>query len=369
MNILFVMPTHISYGGIESITLNLWRALIKKGHSVSFVCHGNEIGLFEHEILNCGSEVYHIPVKSKNIKESIKSFSDILKHNNVDVVHAHMNATCGIYLKVAEKCGVKVLVAHSHASSIFAITRNPIKIVINVLSKRYTNKYANIRVACSDKAGRWLFGKNPYNVILNAINVEQFYYSESIRRLKRKELDILDNELVICHVGGFFKCKNHKKLLDIFKEIKKLNQNSSLILVGDGPLRIDIEHKIKKLRLENSIKVLGARRDINEILQAADIFLLPSFSEGNPVVLMEAATTGLHCLVSNCISKDSACFFQDGNIEFLPIRGKESSMIWAKKAVLPRKRIIYSHTNSIKLTSDYMAEKIEQLYFNVLWRN
>ena len=99
MKILFVMPTAISYGGIESATISLWKYLIKKNHEIDFVCHGNVEGVFEKEIINNGSHVYHIPVKGKSIIGCKNKFKKILKTNNYDVVHANMNATCGLYLK------------------------------------------------------------------------------------------------------------------------------------------------------------------------------------------------------------------------------------------------------------------------------
>lgn len=360
------MPTHISYGGIESIALNLWKSLKNKGYSIDFVCHGTEQGVFEKKILDMGTKIYHIPIKSQNYRGTIREFSHIVKNGQYDVVHAHMNATCGIYLKVAKRYGVPVLVAHSHASSIFAVTINPVKILINFFEKARTNLYANLRIACSQKAGKWLFGKSSFKIVINSIETGKFLFSQETRIRKRDELNIENNEFVICHIGGFLKCKNHKKLLDILKEIKIIRKDVCLILIGDGPLKEDIVKQIKKLGLENSVRLLGKRNDIFELLQASDVFLLPSFSEGNPVTLMEAATSGLHCLVSDTVSRDSSCYFQKGSIEFLPIRGRDSSKLWAERALSPWDRVHYSDENIKKLDVSTMAEKVEQLYREII---
>ena len=359
------MPSHISYGGIETVAINLWKEFIKQGHKVDFVCHGNRIGSYEDELLESGSKVYHIPAKGKNLRGTIVGFQKILKETKYDVVHAHMNATCGIYLQIAKKNGVSVLVAHSHASSMKAFTSNPIKAMINNFEKRRTRKYANVKIACSSIAGKWLFNKDEFVVILNAVDTSKFYFSEEIRMRKRNELGILEKNLVFLHVGGFLEYKNHFFLIDVFNVIIKKNKDAKLILVGDGPLRRDIINKIEQYNLENNIILLGERKDVNEIMQASDVFLLPSFSEGNPVALAEAATSGMHCIISDEIAKDIVKYFEEGQIEFLGIN-KENLKLWAEKAVIPRNRIKYSKENPSRLSANLMAKQVMSIYKKIL---
>lgn len=365
MKVLFVMPSHISYGGIETVAINLWNEFIKRGYKVDFVCHGDKIGSYEKEILESGSKVYHIPAKGKNLRGTIIEFQKILKETKYDVVHAHMNATCGIYLQIAKKNGVSVLVAHSHASSMKAFTSNPIKAIINNFEKKRTRKYANVKIACSSIAGNWLFNKDEFVVILNAVDVSKFYFSEEVRIKKRKELGILEKNLVFLHVGGFVKCKNHSFLIDTFNIIREKNRNAKLVLIGDGALRSNIIQKIKRYNLEESIMILGERKDVNEIMQASDIFLMPSFSEGNPVALAEAATSGMHCIISNRITRDIAKYFEEEQIEFLGIN-KENTGLWANRTTILRDRIRYSKENPSKLNANLMAEQVIEIYKKIL---
>lgn len=95
------MPTHISYGGIESVGINLWKGLTELGHEVDFVCHGSIVGAYEDYIKFCGTNVYHIPGKNENIIATICEFKRIITAKSYDVIHAHMNATSGIYLQIA----------------------------------------------------------------------------------------------------------------------------------------------------------------------------------------------------------------------------------------------------------------------------
>lgn len=99
--------------------------------------------------------------------------------------------------------------------------------------------------------------------------------------------------------------KNHDFLIDIFDEIHKQNPNSILLLIGDGPLKKQIQEKVDKLGLTNSVQFLGLRRDVPDLLQAMDVFVLPSYYEGLPVVGVEAQAAGLPCFFSDAITAET----------------------------------------------------------------
>lgn len=365
MKILFVMPAHISYGGIESTALNMWRGLTKRGHHIDFVCHGSQKGIFENEIKTTGSRVFHIPLKSQNFRKMKAVFRYILKTGSYEAVHAHMNATSGIYLQMAKEYGVSVLAAHSHASSMRVVTGNPFKAVINHFEKYRTNQLANVKIACSDKAGRWLYGRNPHTVIFNAVDVNLYSYSPYIREMKRKSLGITQDEWVGIHVGSFTKNKNQSFLIQVLHELENRKIKMHLLMAGKGPTFHKISHLIQKNGLESRITLLGERNDINELLQAADVFFLPSVSEGNPVSLMEAAASGLHCLVSETVSNSLAPYFEPGMIEYLPIKLENAALIWAKSAIKPYKRVEFTRDSQFVFTIEHMSKQIEDLYLAV----
>lgn len=365
LKILFVMPTHISFGGIERVAISLWKGLIQRGYMVDFVCHGKQLGSYEKEIIESGSKVYHIPAKGKHLVGTICEFQKILEKTKYDVVHAHMNATSGIYLQMANKHGVPVLAAHSHASSMKAFTKNPINAFVNEFEKARTKRYANVKIACSDLAGKWLFGEDSYSVIINPVDTEAFCFTREVREKKRKELGLNDKSIVLLHVGDFLNYKNHLYLIDVFQTIRAKRKDAKLILIGDGPLRKTILKKIKECVEESSVLLLGHRNDVNEIMQAADVFLLPSLSEGNPVALSEAAVAGMRCLVSDTVARDTARYFKKESIEFLPIN-KDALTLWAKKAIMPWKRISYSDTNLSRISIESFIEQTLSLYEDIL---
>ncbi len=162
----------------------------------------------------------------------------------------------------------------------------------------------------SKLAGISEFGKKAVDsgkviVIPNAIDTKKYFYDGDKRNRKRFELGLQDY-FVVGHIGRFHPQKNHKFLLEIFKCIKEKQEKSKLVLVGDGPLRSQIENQIQKLGIEDSVMLLGSRSDVPEILQAMDVLVFPSLYEGLPGVVLEAQAAGLPCIVSDTVTEEVA---------------------------------------------------------------
>ena len=174
----------------------------------------------------------------------------------------------------------------------------------------FSKKYATDYFACSELAGRWLFGDKTFEqgkvtIINNAIDLDKFKYDEKVRKEKRKELNINDDTLVVGHIGRFVAQKNHTFLIDIFSELHKKEKNSILLLIGQGPLIGEIKQKVETLGISDSVKFLGQRDDVNELYNAMDLFLFPSLYEGLGMVLIEAQANGLPCIASTEVPKNA----------------------------------------------------------------
>lgn len=182
--------------------------------------------------------------------------------------------------------------------------KNIVKNILKPFSKMFATNY----FACSENAGRWLFGNKTFNqnkvkIIHNAIETERFKYNENIRNSIRKELHIED-KFVLGHVGRFVKQKNHDFLIDIFYEVYKKNKDSILLLIGDGPLEEKIKNKVKKLKLEEVVYFLGVKNNVNEFMQAMDVLVFPSLYEGLGMVTVEAQCAALKVICSSEVPKE-----------------------------------------------------------------
>ena len=225
-----------------------------------------------------------------------------LKNNKYDIVHINS----GVFLfsfQIAVICKlskIKKVIAHSHNTPPMSLIKKSLKKILNPLYRKITN----IHIACSEEAAKSLFTKTDDVIILkNGIDTDKFRYNDKIRNQYRKKLNI-ENKIVYSHIGNFIKQKNHNFLIDLFYEIQKKENNSILILVGDGPLKNQIEDKVKKLKIEDKVLFLGFREDIPNLLCMSDIFLFPSLYEGFGIVLVEAQVNGLTIVTTNNIPNE-----------------------------------------------------------------
>ncbi|OYT68517.1 MAG: glycosyl transferase, partial [Armatimonadetes bacterium CP1_7O] len=142
-----------------------------------------------------------------------------------------------------------------------------------------------------------LYGyKNP-PVIPNGIPIEEYVPNPEKRAQFRAAHGVEPNAIVIVHVGRFVALKNHALLLRAFAQLHS-KQPLHLWLVGDGELRPAMEQLTQELGLAERVRFWGLREDVADILNAADIFALPSQHEGNPMALMEAMAAGLPVVAS-----------------------------------------------------------------------
>lgn len=268
-------------GGVESVVMNYYRNIDRNKIQFHFLCDEDSTDIPYEEIEKLGGKVIVIPPYQKLFKYQ-KELYRIFKENNYKIVHSHINALSVFPLRIAKKAKIPVRIAHSHSTSNKKEwKKNILKIILRPLSKLYANNY----FACTEYAGKWLFGKKvverkELNVINNAIDLKKFEFNENTRKALREELGIKEDTLIIGHVGRFMKQKNHEFLIEVFNEVYKKNQNTLLILIGQGPLLSEIKQKAINLNIEDKIKFIGQVTDVEKYYNIMDIFLFPSIYEG-----------------------------------------------------------------------------------------
>ena len=356
-------------GGVESVVMNYYRHIDRDKVQFDFICDSDSTNIPYEEIESLGGRVLLVPPYQK-LPKYIKELKRIFKENNYTIVHSHINTLSVFPLYAAKKAGVPIRIAHSHSTTNKKEwKKNLMKQTLRPFSKKYATDY----MCCSELAGRWLFGDKAYNnsevyLLNNAIDLEKFKYNEKTRKNKRKELKLKDNTLVIGHIGRFVAQKNHTFLIDIFNEVHKKEKNSVLLLAGQGPLEEEIKSKVMSLGLNDSVYFLGQRNDANELYQAFDVFLLPSLYEGLPVVGVEAQASGLLCILSNDMTKETKVL--DSTI-FLPL--SSTSEEWAIKLLDNYKNFVRKDSSN-EMTKknfniDKEASKLEKKYKGLMRLN
>lgn len=308
IRILYINGGPMNRGGIESYMMNYYRHFDRNKIQIDFVALGLQKSAYDDEIESLGGKIYYLPKKSKNYIGYVMGLRKIFRSGKYKIVHTHMDAIGMTVLKEAKKCKIPVRIAHSHNTQ--HLTNNPIKLIILEHARKNINKYATHRFACSEEAGRWLFGdyafeKGQVEIIKNAIDIDKYKYNENNRFSIRKKYNISNDDFVIGHVGRFDYQKNHLFLIEVFSKVVKKIIGSKLVLVGNGILKGEIEKKVKELQIDESVKILEFCDNVNEVYSAFDLFVLPSKFEGLGIVAIEAQANGLNCLLSDKVPNET----------------------------------------------------------------
>lgn len=347
--------TYMGRGGIESMLMNYYRRIDRTKLQFDFLVHRDFRADFDDEIESLGGRIYRVPPMNPLKGSYWKALEDFFSSYPYEIVHCHLNYKSGIVLAAAKKAGVPVRIAHAHTASMSAgfskLARILMKPLIPVTATHY--------LACSRNAGDAIFGSKPCGILPNALNAKTLRFDEQTRGRVRDELGLGD-AFTLMHVGRFTGEKNHAFLLDAFAELLKQEPQAVLLLAGDGPLRPEMERKAAQLP-EGSVRFLGVRGDIPELLQAADVFVFPSVFEGLPVTMIEAQAAGLPCVKSDTITDE--CVVTD-LVTSLPIT---DPALWAreilKKRGTPRTdRLANIQASGYDIAA--AAEKLTRFYLN-----
>lgn len=309
-------------GGKETFVINHYKKMLPtKQYEFTFIAYDDEMA-YEDYLVETGATVVHLPPRNKGLLQYISALNSLLLRNEYDVVWAHETSLSKCELLVLAKLHkVPKRLIHSHSSSNMG---GRFTYVMHSLNKIFLPLWVTDSLACSEPAAKWFYWKNDYRIIKNGIDVDLFRYDPEVRDSIRASLG-LKNAFVVGHVGRFGFEKNHKKLIDVFYQLLQIRPEAKLLLCGDGEERANIEAQIEELGISNTVLFMGVVDNVHQILQAMDVLVMPSLFEGLPFALLEAQATGLDCVVSDTVSRESDV---TGQIEFLPLALED--MQWAK---------------------------------------
>ncbi|MGN1420922.1 MAG: glycosyltransferase [Eubacterium sp.] len=247
-----------------------------------------------------GGRVYKIdPPSPKNlITGKMNSFFSAHK-NEWQALHIHCPHFAVFIAPYAKKAGIDKIAVHCHTTS-YSLKGNGKR---NKILSLYAKYFIKDKFACSKEAGHLWYGNKAFEVVNNAVDCNSLRFNPQVRNDVRRQMN-LEDRFVVGHIGKTtVEQKNHPFLLEIFAEIKKKKENAVLLLAG-GEETEELLFLAESLGIENSIMFLGARNDINKLLQAFDVFVFPSTSEGLPVSAVEAQAAGLPVVMSENITDE-----------------------------------------------------------------
>ena len=312
-------------GGVEAVVMNYYRAIDRT--RVQFDFFVDETCSFPQraEIESLGGRCYLVPSYSHPLRY-IQTLKRLFRENAYPIVHAEINTMNVFPLFAAWLAWVPVRICHNHSTS---HRGEGAKSLIKLLLRPFARVFATHCFACGDTAARWMYGdirvsSGRVTVLPNAIDLMRFSFSPENRASVRQEIGARESTPVVGHIGRFMYQKNHAFLLKIFQALLVVRPDAILMLAGEGELLDDTRALAKTLGIEPQVRFLGVRKDAERLYSAMDVFCLPSFYEGLPVVMVEALANGLSCVVSDQVTRE----LNEFRVSQLPLDA--SPAVWAQ---------------------------------------
>lgn len=331
-NIVLQISPALHDGGVDKLLFD-YCVRMPSEIEFCFAVSAKEEGMIEGRLRQRGCAVNHIEKISKHPIVRYRQIRKLIRQHQCCVVHDHTGYRAVISLLAAWKEGVPLRIAHAH---IAGIPETGPERIIRFVCTWVVKRLATNLFACGEDAAEWMWGSGKRSgevkIIRNAIAMNDYRFSECYRNQKREELG-LAGKFVIGNVARLSRQKNQSRLLRIFSRVIEKNPDAILLLIGSGEDLLMLKHQAKHLGIDDKVHFLGARDDVPKLLNAFDVFVLPSLFEGLPIVLIEAQANGLPMVVSDTISKEGQV---DDCCQAISLH--EDDAVWAQ-AILDARRM------------------------------
>ncbi len=282
-------------GGSGIVATELGKQLARGGHEIHFITSSLPVRLrqFEpniyfHEVRPENYPVFHYPPYSLSLAAKM---AEVTETYGLDVLHAHYampHAACA-YLARQMLEGRRVrTVTTLHGTDITLVGQAPSFYKVTKFSIEQSDAVTTVSGWLREETRRIFRTQRPIEVIPNFVDPSTFRPRGSLDR----DGYAAPEERILLHISNFRPVKNLGAVVDVFREVSE-RVPSRLLLVGDGPERIPVEHRIQELGLGPRVSFLGNQEFVEDILPLADVFLLPSLHESFGLVVLEAMSLGV----------------------------------------------------------------------------
>lgn len=326
---ILVLGMSSTKAGTEMFILNYFKNINKNDVQFDFIKRSKSKIVLEDEILASGSKIFYIPKKSEDYfgyKKSMKNLFSSFSQNYDAIWCNEMSVTNIDFLKYAKKYGINIRIIHSHSSQYYG---SKWKYILHLINISKLPNLATHYFACSNLAADYLFKnsiRKKAKIVPNAIEVENFLFSENDRNQLREKLGWTECK-IIGNVGRLSPQKNQLFLLDVFAAAYKKDHRLRLIILGnDCGSKVQIEEKIYKLGLQDVVLLPGSQNNIKPWLSAMDLFVFPSIYEGLGIAALEAQANGLPVIASTEVPEEVNI---TGKVRFVSLNDRIE--IWERK--------------------------------------
>ena len=305
LDVLYI-TTGMHIGGVQTFIVNYAPYLMQNGIRLNIAVQVDHEEIYDKYLEGVGCRIFHITSLNKSKIRFMKDIYNLLnQHPEIKIIHSHQNFSNVYALLAAKMQGTKIRISHSHSNiKASSLSRKVMRKLLQWTLPYYATDYWG----CSMEATQWLFGKYAKSdrclVINNAIDTNLYSYNNDIRKILRTEMN-LEKKIVWVQVGSFSSNKNQTFSIQLFQKFHAKYPDSAFLLCGDGEIKNQLNKMIEEMDLTDSVRLLGNVTNVNEILNACDLYIMPSYHEGLPLTIIEAQASGLPCVVSSAISDNA----------------------------------------------------------------
>lgn len=367
---MLIITGTMNVGGIENQMMHLLRNADKDQFQIDFTSTISD-AYYRSEIEALGGHCIVIPpMYLTNPLPYCKALYRVMKNGNYDIVHSNELFHSGIVLLAAKLAGVPGRFAHAHNwqdSDGTEKKRTLVRKVYNSVMGLLIRCCSTHQLACSTLAGRFLYGekyihRDSYHLVFNSVDTAKF-----LEQYGQKENgEFCDGWVNVLQVGRVNRVKNQLFLTEIAAELKRRGRKIRILCAGNGDADYveAVDHAISVNGLQEYMRMLGVRSDIDTLMRKASAFVLPSQYEGMPLVLIEAQASGLPCVAADTFSHEVD--FGLNKLQWLPLDGNAPA--WAdaiEKAIASgraEKERVVQKVNEKRFDSRMFAQTLCELY-------
>lgn len=317
--VLLLVGNELCVAGVPNVIMNIVQEL-HQFYTFDVLTFSSKAGALDSRFRSYGGTIFSLELP-RYPQHPIACFlayqqlytkvKDILQRNNYDVIHGHSGYFDGICLKAARQAGIPVRISHAHGKYTWRGRNFLVKAYLE-LGKLMISKNATNRLACSDSAGETLFLNQTYVNVLNPVDI--FRYADIEKKLH--------SGIQLLQIGYFCELKNQLFSIRLLNYLRKQGEDVHLSLIGYPQKQKYLDEMnslIAQYALAEHVSFLPCDFDKREAFAQADYCMLPSESEGLPLVALESQAAGIPCLMSDHVPKDSnvgaGLFLPHNNLE------------------------------------------------------
>lgn len=330
-------------GGISSFIWNKAKSVKNNGIIFDVLTYDDCSKEFTNDINETGGQIYKmVNPKQEGWRPFWKTINKVMSENGpYDVVHCHISGYRAIPFFLSTKRNeIDRFIIHAHT----AADETKSETRVEKVNRKLNNQMATQKVSCGIKATDYIFGEKASNSktvvhIPNSIEPADYIKVINTINLKKEVVGEQEDPIVIGNVARFHTQKNHKFMIEVIEKLVEKKVEFIWLFIGEGSLQEEIKLQVKQKGLDRYTRFLGRRKDVNELYQIMDVFVLPSLYEGLPTVAIEAQAAGVPTILSDTITKEAD--LEMGLVTFLPIN--EAAEQWAYKIIQSKSTVIPSN--------------------------